>query len=132
MNAKLFLLTTTLFWAALSLKAQVAKPNQPVKAADLDYRKDGNGYLLVLKAGQPVVASLNAFMEQEKLPGAYFTGIGAVKNVEVAYYNIGSKKYVYKKFPSSMEVLSLNGNIGYFENHPIVHPHIALADSNYT
>ncbi|PTQ92702.1 hypothetical protein C8P68_11179 [Mucilaginibacter yixingensis] len=117
-----------LLLAGLSLSAQT----KPITAADLDYRKDGNGYLLVLKAGQPVVASLNAFMEKEKLPGAYFTGIGAVKNAEVAYYNIDQKKYIYKKFLSSMEVLSLNGNLGYFEGKPIVHPHIAMAESDYS
>lgn len=121
-----FIILLCISW---NTSAQTAKP---ITANYLDYRKDGAGYLLVLKAGQPVVASLNAFMEKEKLPGAYFSGIGAVKNIEIAYYNIDQKKYVYKKFAPSMEVLSLNGNIGYFESKPIVHPHIALAASDYT
>ncbi len=103
-----------------------------VTAADLDYRKDGNGYLLVLKRGQPLIASLNAFMEKEKLPGASISGIGAVQDAEVAYYDINAKAYKYKKFEGSMEVLSLQGNIGYFENKPIVHPHITLGASDFT
>lgn len=123
----LFTLIILLF-ACLHLSAQVTKP---ITAADLDYRKDGNNYLLVLKVGQPLIASLTAFMEKEKLPGASITGIGAVKNVEVAYYDIDAKKYKYKKFGPSMEVLALTGNLGYFEGKPIVHSHIALADSDY-
>lgn len=97
----------------------------------LDYRKDGNNYLLVLKKGQPVIASLVAFMAKEKLAGASISGIGAVENTTVAYYNIPQQRYIYQKFDQSMEVLSLTGNLGYFENQPIVHAHVALAASDY-
>ena len=103
-----------------------------ITAAELDYRKDGNNYLLVLKRGQPLIASLNAFMEKEKLPGASISAIGAVQNTEVAYYDLDAKKYKYQRFERSMEVLALQGNIGYFENKPIVHAHITLAAPDFT
>ncbi|MFT3932910.1 MAG: DNA-binding protein [Chitinophagaceae bacterium] len=123
---KLFLLMMFTL-VSLAMSAQT-----PVTAADLDYRKDGNNYLLVLKRGQPLIASLVAFMEKEKLPGASLSGIGAVQDAEVAYYNINEKKYQYKKFDGSMEVLSLTGNLGYFENKPIVHAHVALGGPDFT
>ena len=129
MKIRPLILLLLLLTSYLSLYAQTT---QTISADSLDYRKDSNSYLLVLKAGQPVIASLNAFMAKEKLPGAYFTGIGAVKNTEVAYYNIDQRKYVYKKFPGSMEVLAFNGNLGYFDNQPIVHPHITLGAPDYT
>ena len=133
MNLKfLFALIVVLGTCCCRLSAQVTGADKPVSAADLDYRKDGNNYLLVLKAGQPLIASLTAFMEKERLPGASLSGIGAVKNVEVAYYDIQAQKYKYHTFKPSMEVLSLNGNMGYFQNKPIVHAHVALADSSYT
>ncbi|MFD0751121.1 PPC domain-containing DNA-binding protein [Mucilaginibacter calamicampi] len=122
------LFSLLLVCATLTSVAQV----KPITAADLDYRKDGNGsYLLVLKRGQPLIASLNAFIAKEKLPGASITGLGAVENAEIAYYDLAKKKYKYQKFVPSMEVLSLNGNLGTFEGLPIVHAHVALADSNY-
>lgn len=121
---------TAITLAFLHLSAQPVNETGP--AANLDYRKDGNNYLLVLKRGQPVIASLIAFMEKEKLPGASIAGIGAVQNTEVAYYDIEAKKYQYKTFGPSMEVLSLNGNMGYFENKPIVHAHICLAGPDYS
>jgi predicted DNA-binding protein with PD1-like motif len=122
------LLTLIFICASLASMAQV----KPITAADLDYRKDGNGsYLLVLKRGQPLIASLNAFIAKEKLPGASITGLGAVENAEIAYYDLVKKKYKYQKFVPSMEVLSLNGNLGTFEGAPVVHAHVALADSNY-
>ncbi|WP_170982761.1 PPC domain-containing DNA-binding protein [Dyadobacter frigoris] len=111
--------------------AQVVTAPAKISATDLDYRKDGNNYLLVIKRGQPLIASLTAFMESEKLPGASISGIGAVQHVEIGYYDLDEKKYKYKRFEPSMEVLSLSGNIGYFENKPIVHAHIALAGSDF-
>jgi predicted DNA-binding protein with PD1-like motif len=119
--------------AGISVRAQQAAttPQTTITAAELDYRRDGSNYLLDLKQGQPVIASLAAFMEKEKLAGASISGIGAVRKVEIAYYDIIAKKYKYKKFDPSMEVLSLTGNIGYFENKPVVHAHVALADSGY-
>jgi predicted DNA-binding protein with PD1-like motif len=127
-----FLLLCLLTGFTANAQQTVSPPQKPITAAELDYRKDGNNYLLDLKRGQPVIASLAAFMEKEKLAGASISGIGAVEHIEIAYYDIVTKKYKYKKFEPSMEVLSLTGNIGYFENKPIVHAHVALADSNYT
>lgn len=118
----LFLFATT---------SALAQTSPTISADALDYRKDGSNYLLVLKRGQPVIASLTAFMQKEKLPGASISGIGAIHKVEVAYYNLEAKKYQYKKFEPSMEVLSLTGNLGYFENKPIVHAHVALGGSDY-
>ncbi|MGN6352680.1 MAG: PPC domain-containing DNA-binding protein [Parafilimonas sp.] len=122
------LLTLFLLFSTSALVAQTAE----VDVAALDYRKDGSNYLLVLKKGQPVIASLNAFMEKEKLPGASFTGVGAVLNPEVAYYDINTKHYNYKKFKGSMEVLSLVGNIGWFEDKSIVHTHINMGAPDFT
>lgn len=134
MKFKVLFAAVILTFVFFRSSAQVTNVTTPaaITAADLDYRKDGNNYLLVLKRGQSVIASLTAFMEKEKLPGASISGIGAVQNVEVAYYDLETKKYKYKKFEPSMEVLSLNGNLGYFENKPIVHAHIALAGPDYT
>jgi predicted DNA-binding protein with PD1-like motif len=130
MKFKVFAL---LLFVSLGLSAQTTTVTpKPITAADLDYRKDGNNYLLVLKRGQPLIASLNAFMEKEKLPGASISGIGAVQNTEVAYYDLEAKKYKYQKFEGSMEVLALQGNLGYFEGKPIVHSHITLAGPDYT
>ncbi|MFC4232666.1 PPC domain-containing DNA-binding protein [Parasediminibacterium paludis] len=126
-----FLLILTCTVNRVTAQDTLKQPINKEVDTELDYRKDGNGYLLVLKSGQPVIASLNAFMAKEKLPGASITAIGAVKAVTVAYYNIDEKRYVYQTFNPSMEVISLTGNLGYFENKPIVHSHIALAGPDY-
>lgn len=125
------ILLSVILIAALAAFLPVFGQSPKITAGDLDYRKDGNNYLLVLKRGQPLIASLTAFMEKEKLPGASIAGIGAVHHTEIAYYNVETQKYQYKRFEPSMEVLSLQGNLGYFENKPIVHAHIALGGPDY-
>jgi len=128
---KFYLLIITLF-TTMAASAQIANSTtKTITAEELDYRKDGNNYLLVLKRGQPLIASLTAFMQKEKLPGASLSGIGAVEKIEIAYYDLTAKKYKYKKFEPSMEVLALTGNVGYFENKPIVHAHIALGGPDF-
>ncbi|EQB30555.1 PPC domain-containing DNA-binding protein [Sphingobium ummariense] len=108
-----------------------AAPAAAVTAADLDYRKDGTGYLLVLHRGQPVVASLNAIIEKERIPGALISGIGAVEKAEVAYYDLNAKRYRTTVFEPSMEVLSLSGNLGTLDGKPIVHPHVVLGGPDF-
>lgn len=127
---RFYLILLTMF-AAFSASAQAVTNPKTITAEELDYRKDGNNYLLVLKRGQPLIASLTAFMQKEKLPGASLSGIGAVEKIEIAYYDLVGKKYKYKKFEPSMEVLALTGNVGYFENKPIVHAHIALGGPDF-
>jgi len=127
---RFYLILLTMF-AAFSASAQAVTTPKTITAEELDYRKDGNNYLLVLKRGQPLIASLTAFMQKEKLPGASLSGIGAVEKIEIAYYDLVGKKYKYKKFEPSMEVLALTGNVGYFENKPIVHAHIALGGPDF-
>lgn len=98
---------------------------------ELDYRKDGDGYLLVLKPGQKVIEGLMALEEKEKLPGAHFTAIGAVKNIDIAYYDLEAKEYKPRTFAPSAEVLSLSGSLGHLDGKPIVHAHISFAGADY-
>jgi len=116
--------------AAVVVLCSLARAADPAPAT-LDYRKEKDGYLLVLKPGQKVIESLKALTEKEHLPGAHFTAIGAVKNAEVAYYNLETKAYQPKKFETPAEVISLTGSLGYFEDKPIVHAHLAMGGPDY-
>lgn len=121
------------FLAAIALLVSPGRAADPAvpAATELQYRKDGGGYLLVLKPGQKVIESLIAFMDKEKLPGASITAIGAVKNADIAYYDIATKQYKRHIFESSCEVVSLSGSLGYFNDKPVVHAHVALAGPDY-
>ncbi len=64
-----------------------------------------------------------------------FSMIGGCSLVEVAFFDINEKKYVSKEFvpgfSNNIEVLSMTGNIAYFEGKPVVHAHGVFSDEEY-
>lgn len=95
----------------------------------MKYRKlDHRNYLLRLAKGDEVVASLKKLMENEKITACWFTGLGAVSNANLAYYDVERKAYVNKQFDEVMEVASLTGNGSFYKGKPFIHMHMVLGD----
>lgn len=130
MKIFLILFTPLLFSLPISAAQKTKSARQPASPS-VSHRKEGKNYLVVLKSGQKVIESLSAFMEEVKLPGATFTAIGGVKNVNIGYYNLKTNIYQPKTFKKEYELLSLIGNIGYFDKKPIVHAHISISGDDY-
>jgi len=89
-------------------------------------------FLFVLQKGQAIFPSLYACLKNAKVYGAALSGIGAVKNVDIAYFDLAQKKYVRKEFNAAdYELLNLNGNVSLKDGEAIAHIHVVLADHNY-
>ncbi|MGF7039664.1 hypothetical protein [Mucilaginibacter lappiensis] len=67
MNLKFLFALIIVLGTCCRLSAQVTGADKPVTAADLDYRKDGNNYLLVLKAGQTAYCQSCGFYGKGKI-----------------------------------------------------------------
>ena len=65
---------------------------------------------------------------QEKIAGGWFWGLGAISEVELAFYSLTDKKYYSKMFSQAMEVVSLSGNIGFKEGEMVIHCHGVFSD----
>lgn len=85
-------------------------------------------YILRLVRGEEIISSLRYFVQKKKIPSGILWGIGAVKNVEIGYFDDKRKEYLKKKFRKSLEILSLSGSISCIENKPYVHIHCVLGD----
>ncbi len=93
--------------------------------------KVGENYLLILKRGETVIASLKEFCRKEGLKNGFFAGIGAVDQVEVAHYSVENKKYSSFKLGEPLEMISLIGNVFLGpEKELIVHAHTAFGRPN--
>jgi predicted DNA-binding protein with PD1-like motif len=90
-------------------------------------RKVAGGFLVLLEAGDEVLSSLSALVSKKKIPCGFIQGIGAIKNSELCYFDTKSKKYRVKKVKSTVEVLSLTGNISHLERKPFIHVHATVA-----
>ena len=90
------------------------------------------GFVLKLERGEEVVSSIQDFCARRGIRGAVFTGIGAVKNSTIGYYNLDSRDYGWKNFPEDREVASMNGNVALVDDKPFVHVHTVLSATDET
>ncbi|NQT56794.1 MAG: DNA-binding protein [Desulfobacteraceae bacterium] len=87
---------------------------------------DGTITVLILEKGEPVHESLKQVARDLKLPGAFVTGLGVIKDVIIAFFQIESKSYKEMKLKGAVEMLSLNGSISWEGDEPVIHLHAVL------
>jgi predicted DNA-binding protein with PD1-like motif len=89
--------------------------------------------LVVLDKEQNLVQALTEVAISQRLQGGFITGIGAVKDVQLGYYDLHKKDYIRKTFSEEdYELIALNGNITLREGLPYVHLHTAIGRSDFS
>lgn len=88
-------------------------------------------YLIVLKKGQPVVSSLLEILKKQGISSCSLSGLGAVENPTIAYYNLEEKQYIPHTFEGIFEVASLNGNVSKIDDSLALHIHLVLGNDHY-
>ena len=94
-------------------------------------KKIADGFVVKLDKGEQLVDSLLKFARQEKVDSGSVTGIGAVTNVTLGYFDREQKKYLQREFEEVYELVSLSGSIATINYQPILHLHIAISDRDY-
>jgi predicted DNA-binding protein with PD1-like motif len=118
--------------AGLAAAAGAAGAGSPAAtAADLPKATllgdgDAKTYLLVFHTGQEVMKGLLAFARKHKLVAGHLTGIGAVHDAVVGYFDPQTKTYLRIHEAGQQEVLSLTGNLALDGNEPFFHVHAVL------
>jgi predicted DNA-binding protein with PD1-like motif len=87
---------------------------------------DAKTYLLVYHTGQEVMRGLLAFARKHQLVAGHLTGIGAVSDAVVGYFDPQKKTYLHNHEKGQAEVLSLTGNLALDNDEPFFHVHVAL------
>lgn len=93
----------------------------------MNIRDTERGYILKLSRGEKVIETLTNFCASRGIRSGAFTGIGAVKNATIGYYDLAARRYFFKGFPEDREVASMNGNIAMVEGKPYLHVHAVLS-----
>ncbi|HEX4589381.1 MAG TPA: PPC domain-containing DNA-binding protein [Gemmataceae bacterium] len=129
-----FPMTRRCFFAASALgvtAGAAAASDSVAETADLPRSEllgDGETktYLLEFRTGQEVMKGLLAFARKHKLVAGNLTGIGAVSDAVIGYFDPEKKVYLRTHEPGQAEVLSLTGNLSLNDNEPFFHVHVAL------
>jgi predicted DNA-binding protein with PD1-like motif len=83
-------------------------------------------YLLVFHTDQEVMRGLLAFARKHKLKAGHLTGIGAISDAIIGYFDPQKKAYLRTHEKGQAEVLSLTGNLALNNDEPFFHVHVAL------
>lgn len=88
-------------------------------------------YALVFDTGDEVNETLLAFAREHRVDSAHFTGIGALTDVVLGYFEWDRKEYRQIPVHEQVEVVSLVGNIARSpEGGPALHAHIVIGKAD--
>jgi uncharacterized protein len=83
-------------------------------------------YLLVFRAGQEVMKGLVGFASEHGVVAGHLTGIGALSDAVIGFFEPDTKMYLRRRAEGQMELLSFTGNVARYGNAPFYHVHVAL------
>lgn len=95
-------------------------------------RKVDGTYIVSLNDKTSVLEDLTDFVTSQKITAGSITGIGAVNEATLRFFDPKTKNYVDKKFEEQMEVSNFTGNISIVSDKPMLHLHVTLGRSDYT
>ncbi|HEX3210107.1 MAG TPA: PPC domain-containing DNA-binding protein [Geminicoccaceae bacterium] len=87
-------------------------------------------FAVVFDSGDEVLENLLAFARAEELSAAEFTGLGALSDVVLGYFDWQEKDYRRIPIAEQVEVLALTGNVALQDGEPKLHPHIVVGKSD--
>lgn len=92
------------------------------------HRLDGERtFALVFETGDEVFSELEAFARRENLSAARFSGIGALSDAVLTYFDWERKHYLRNEVSEQVEVAALNGDIVLDpDGIPAVHAHLVV------
>ena len=89
------------------------------------------GWTLRLEAGEEIVSALAAWAAREGVRSGLISGIGAVGETELGFFERASRTYVRRHFRGEHEIGALNGNFSELEGKPFPHLHMILAGDDF-
>ncbi len=92
------------------------------------FKKTRIGYVVRLKRGEEIIETLTSFARKRQIKAAFVIGLGAVREVEMGYFDTDKKEYLHKNFPQEFEISTLVGNFTVVEKSPFLHAHLTISN----
>lgn len=86
----------------------------------------GDSGFLVLERGELLHAAFERLASDLGVPALAVSGIGAVDEVELAYYRLDEKRYDTRRLDGLFELANLTGNVTDRDGQPFAHLHATL------
>jgi predicted DNA-binding protein with PD1-like motif len=96
------------------------------------WRAVDNGWLVVLELGDDLHESLVRCARDADIASAFFTGLGAVADVQLAYYDLERQEYDRRDFGGDHEVGAMTGTLTRKDGDPFVHAHAVIGGPDFS
>ena len=93
----------------------------------MEYRKFGDKIYVRLDKDDEVITSLLSVCEKQSLSVAQIQGIGGCESAAVGVFDEIKKVYNETTVSGLLEMISLDGNLTYYEGKPYLHLHASFA-----
>lgn len=97
----------------------------------MNYIFDGYNYTVTLERGELLIASLMKIIKDRDIHSAWINGLGGATWVQLGFYDLEAKQYSWKRFDQLLEITSIQGNIAWQDNEPVIHTHGTFSSSDY-
>lgn len=121
------LLLTMLFVGMLLISA-----NAQNKQDMYSYKKVDNKYIVSINNHAEVANALTEFCKDKGIQSGSISGIGAINELTLRFFNPSTKTYTDKTFREQMEISDLTGNISSMDGKVYLHLHITVGRSDYS
>jgi predicted DNA-binding protein with PD1-like motif len=91
--------------------------------------REGRMLLVRLDHGGEIISQITDLTEKNEIRTGVFTIIGALSRAEVAFYDQAAHRYQTLSVDCPVEISSCTGNVSLRDEHPFVHAHATLSDS---
>lgn len=85
-----------------------------------------------LKKGVDIIGGLTQVMREGGITAGIVSGIGAVTEAHIGYFNAQTRKYEERYLRENMEILSLRGNISIKDGSVFPHLHVVLSKRDFS
>ena len=121
-----------LFLIMLFAGALIAPANAQTEKNMYSYKKIDNRYIVSIDNHTEIVKALNAFCKEKGIMSGSISGIGAIGELTLRFFNPKTKAYDDKTFREQMEISNLTGNISSMDGQVYLHLHITVGRSDYS
>ena len=97
----------------------------------MNYFFDGYNYTVTLQRGEPLIDSLVQLAKDKNIKAAWINGLGGAAWAELGFYDLDEQQYRWQRFDRLMEITSIQGNIAWQDDTPIIHAHGTFSDNNF-
>ena len=96
------------------------------------YKKVDNKYIVSINNHAEVANALTEFCKDKGIQSGSISGIGAINELTLHFFNPSTKTYTDKTFREQMEISDLTGNISSMDGKVYLHLHITVGRSDYS